>query len=667
MKALKWTGIILGCLIVLVVAALFLIPMFVDVEQYKPTIEKMVTDATGRPFRLAGKLHLSLFPWAGIALSDAYLENPPGFDEKDFVSVKSFEVRVKLLPLLSKNVEVKKFVLDSPRIVVIKDKNGKWNWEGLGKGPAAPGKSPETPEKEPTQGMPIGSLAVGQFLVSNGSVLFEDQGTGVKKEIRDFRLELKDVSFDKPIHVALSAMLDTHPVSLTGTVGPVGEDPGKATIPLDMRAEALKKLDVKIRGQIAHAASTPSFNLNLTVAPFSPRKTLEAFGKPFPVVTSDPNALDSLALKAILKGTPSAVSITDGTLSLDSTEIAFSVKAKAFDKPDLSFDLNVNAIDLDRYLPPAGKDEKAKGKKEEPKAKGKPSAVSKPKKADYGPLRRMVLDGRIRIGRLYVKKAKVEELEMKITGRNGVFQLNPLTLNMYQGSLKGNGTFDVKTDTPQTAASLHAKGIQVNPLLKDILQKDFLEGILLAQLAISMQGQDPGMIKRTLNGKGELVFTDGAIKGVNLTDMAQNVKSAFGAGGTSTDTARTDFSELRVPFVAKDGVIQTPGTSMVTPLMRLVVTGKTNLVQETLDFRVEPKGVATLKGKGDTQDRSGIMVPIVVSGTFASPQFRPDLEGIAKQQLDRKLEEVLKDKTKDGGASSKGLVNDLLKKLPFGK
>ncbi|UCH07597.1 MAG: AsmA family protein, partial [Deltaproteobacteria bacterium] len=180
MKAVKWIAIVVGGLIVLVIVALLLIPMFVDVEKYKPQIEQTVTESTGRPFRLGGDLSLSLFPWAGVALSDVHLGNPSGFEEKDFVSVKSFEVRVKLLPLLSKQVEIKKFVLDSPRVVLIKGKDGEGNWEGLGKPPASPAEKPKAPDEEEPSQLPIGSLVVGEFLVSDGSVLWIDRTTGTK-------------------------------------------------------------------------------------------------------------------------------------------------------------------------------------------------------------------------------------------------------------------------------------------------------------------------------------------------------------------------------------------------------------------------------------------------------------------------------------------------------
>ena len=131
-KTIKWVLIVMGGLVLLLLSALLIIPKFVDVEQYKPEIEKRVSQATGRSFTLGGDLNLSLFPWAGLSLSDLHLGSLPGFDEKDLLTVESFEVRVRLLPLLFKEVEVKRFVLQGPRIVLERRKNGRGNWEGIG-------------------------------------------------------------------------------------------------------------------------------------------------------------------------------------------------------------------------------------------------------------------------------------------------------------------------------------------------------------------------------------------------------------------------------------------------------------------------------------------------------------------------------------------------------
>jgi AsmA protein len=76
---------------------------------------------------------------------------------------------------------------------------------------------------------------------------------------------------------------------------------------------------------------------------------------------------------------------------------------------------------------------------------------------------------------------------------------------------------------------------------------------------------------------------------------------------------------------------------MKSPLLRLLASGNADLVKETLDFRIEPKVVGTIEGQGDTEQRSGVRVPVIVSGTFASPKFRPDMKAIAEQQFKEKV------------------------------
>ena len=145
-KSIKWLLIAVGALVALVLVAIIVIPMLVDVQKYKPQIEEKVSEATGRPFAIGGDLDLSIFPWVGISLSDLHLGNPPGFTEKNLLSVQSFEGRVRLIPLLSKDIQVKRFILKGPRIVLEKNKKGRANWQGLGK-PATEKKEAVSEEK----------------------------------------------------------------------------------------------------------------------------------------------------------------------------------------------------------------------------------------------------------------------------------------------------------------------------------------------------------------------------------------------------------------------------------------------------------------------------------------------------------------------------------------
>jgi len=674
MRAVKWVLIIATGLFLLVVAALLIIPKFMDLQRYKPHLEKKVSEATGRSFRIGGELQLSLFPWAGLAFSDLHMGNPPGFQEKDFLSVRAFEARVKLLPLLSKDIQVKRFILEGPRIALEKRADGKGNWEELG-GPSeeVPSRPPEAAKAASAdkqgQGLPIKDIAIGELAMTDGSVLWIDHSKGERREITGLNLRLEDVSLDRPVHVAFSATLDGLPLSLEGNVGPLGKDPGKGTIPLDLSLKAGTELDMNLKGNLVDPATQPQFDIAFGTDPFSARKLFAALGQAFPVETADPKALSAVAFSANLKGDQENVSLSGGILDLDESKLAFSAKAKAFSKPDVTFEVNLDEIDLDRYLPPSAKQETQEIEKQ-----AEPSQPL-PQPTDYTPLRRLVLNGSIHIGKLKAYGASLEDLNLEVSGKDGEFRLEPLTLKLYGGNVSATGAVNVGQDVPKTRVSLDAGGIQAGPLLRDVLGNDRLEGGLRAKVTISMAGDDPQGIKKTLNGNGDFLFENGAVKGIDLEAMVRNAKAAFGLAEKGSGGPRTDFSEFHIPFTIIKGVVNTSNTTLVSPALRVLAAGTADLVREALDFRIEPKFVATVKGQGDAMERSGFTVPVLVTGSFDAPKFRPDLEGMIRKGLEEKLPQasdlikILPGQTKQEGDSGslEDKAEDLLKQIPFGR
>ncbi len=661
MKSLiKWFVIIGGVFLVLIIAAVIIIPQFVDIQKYKPTIEQKIAKATGRSFTLGDDIDLSVFPWVGVKLTDLHLGNPDGYKEKDMVSVKNFEVRLKVMPLLSKKIEIKTFVLDGPSIYLEKLKNGKANWQGLGQKPT---KKADKKVKEPAsdKGLPIEGLMVGNFSITNGKMIYVDQGTNLKKQVTDLNLSLDNISLENPVGISFTAMVDGKPVSLKGTAGPIGKEPGKGTMAIDFVLKALEELEIKLKGNIVDSLTSQNFDIELAISSFSPRKLFAALNQKFPVQTNDPNVLNALSIKTRLKGNPASVSLSQGEVKLDDSNLTFSASAKEFFKPNLKFNLKLDEIDLDRYLP------KAPAKEEKPKASGSKSS----KKTDYGPLRKLVLDGKVGVGKLKAHGALLEKIDVHIIAKKGIITIDPLGLNLYQGSVASKLVANVQKNTPRTKVSVDAKGIQAGPLLKDTLKKEIIEGTVQAKIGLSMAGETPDMIKQTLTGQGEILFNDGAIIGIDLAGMVRNIKGKFGLGEQSKEKPRTDFAELKIPFTSKNGLVNTNGTSLSSPLIRVIATGDVNLVKEQLDLRVEPKVVATLKGQGDSKQRSGLMVPVLVTGTFASPKIRPDLKGMIGKGLPSTegLKDVLTTKgdktkkidsvTKDVGKTIKGLLPGL--------
>lgn len=437
---LKWIGLIVGALIVLIVGLLFLVTRFVDINKYKPRIEGMVTERTGRPFFIGGDMDLSLFPWIGVSLSDVHLGNAKGFKEKDFVSADYFEVRVKLIPLIFQHLEIKRFILKGPRIVLEKDGDGRGNWENILKSREGRevGKRQAT-ERKTT--FAVKNLMAHEFAITSGELVWIDHRKGTERSLTKINLVLGGISLDQPVDLEFSAHLHGHPLEAKGNVGPLGRPLGKGKVPIFLNIRALDCLAAKVQGFLADLDRRPQFNVAMEVHPFSPRKLAKAMGLDVSKKTRDPEAFKVMWLKTTILGTTESLTLRDGLLKLDDSTVTFTLDAKQIEEPVFSFSFELNRIDLDRYLPALAEAKKRGETRTHPKQKrgGKP---------DYTFLRTLMMHGKVQIGSLKVRGANLSDVNLKISAKNGIIRVAPFSVNVYEGVLLGNVTVNLQRDTP---------------------------------------------------------------------------------------------------------------------------------------------------------------------------------------------------------------------------
>lgn len=673
-KIIIWLLALAGGLIALLVAAVIIIPTFIDVESYRPKIEQKVSEATGRPFSLGQDFDVSVFPWAGVSFNDLKMGNPEQFGSGEFVKVKSFEARVKLLPLLSKKIEIDKFVLDGPEIELVKLEDGAVNWRFAREGEQAPDetsaakKGSGSDQESAGSGLQLASLEVDEFAVTNGTVIYIDKTSGQTRKIEGITFRLTDLSLDRPVNLFFQALVEGKAITVEGSVGPIGKVPGEGTIAMDLGISAMDQVKLKIDGELIEPAKEQKFNLNLSLESFSPRALSQALEIPFPIETADPSALTTVALDFHVQGDPTAITVSDSRITVDESNVTIGAEVKDMNKPDVSFRLNLNKINIDRYLPPPAEKKNGMDGSGATADAGQPNTgavpAAEPVPINYEPLRKLIINGEIRVGELVAHGAKVSNVEINMAGKDGVFDINPFRLALYQGAVNVLANFNVQGDEPVAKIKLDADRIKAGPLLRDTMKKDILEGTMGAAADITFRGATAPAIKKSLNGPGELKFINGAIVGIDIADMARSL--AAGAGYEKPkEKPRTDFAELQVPFILENGVFQTQDTGLRSPLLRVNVAGTADLVTEKLNMKVRPKIVGTLKGQGDSSQRSGLTVPIRVEGTFAKPEYSADLSGIADEET---LKEAIKDPeaTKEKLKSLEESGKGLLKSFGFG-
>ncbi len=687
-RLLKWGFIIGAGMVVLMASAILLIPVFFDAEDFKPRIQTMLSNAAGRPVRLSGDIELSVFPWTGFSISGFEMMNPPGFSESHFLTVDSFDIQVALVPLFSKEIQVRYVRLMSPRLVLETTEEGRSNWADLG---GSPDSAPTAETTPPASGPTVAAFRVEEIAVSDGRVRWIDRSTGERKTVADVDLKLEDISLDSPIRLAFSAQVDGEPVSIQGTVGPVGNPPGTGTIHMDLTASALALLTVHLEGKVDRPAAAPSVQASIDVAPFSLRKLADRVGQP--LETTDPDALEKVAFQGDITASPSSLTLSDGRLTVDESTLDFSLDVKRFDPPDVRFALQLDTIDVDRYLPPGG---------DEPPASDTPASPA-PGPSDRSALRRLLLSGTIGIGHLTVSGGTLRDIRMTLTAKDGRFTVDPMGLSLYGGTLQGTAVADVKGDVPETRVQVSMDAVDMGPFLTDFAKTEILTGTGNGRIDLRTAGDTPAAVKRHLNGQGELLFTDGAIQGVDLTRIVQNAKTLLTLEKQPPLAGRTDFSEFTSKLTIRDGLVTVSDSRLVAPLMRFAGRGTADLTDQTLDLKAVPKLVATLKGKGDTARRSGIEVPLLITGTFEDPKVRPDPVALLQQvqdlpeTVDEAREAIEKGVTEKKAAAKKLLeekkgqlgtllggqksekkdgrspstpeenVSDFIKKLPFGQ
>ncbi len=159
------SGVVIGVLL-LVVA---LVPLFINVDSFRPELEKKLSVALNRTVTI-GKLSASIFS-GGATASDISIADDPAFNKGPFLRASSVKVGVELMPLIfSKQLKVTSVTVEKPDIALLSNAQGKWNYSTIGS--SAPKTAPEAAQTTaPAPAASTGSdISVGKFEIVDGTV-----------------------------------------------------------------------------------------------------------------------------------------------------------------------------------------------------------------------------------------------------------------------------------------------------------------------------------------------------------------------------------------------------------------------------------------------------------------------------------------------------------------
>ena len=261
-------------LVVLLVGTVFSLPFLVDLNKYQDQYKPIIEETLNRKVQLQD-IRLTVWPRIGATVAGFAVMDDPSFGLGPFASLSSLDVGVKLMPLLSGQVEVEEVTLRNPIITVIKNKNGVLNASTIGRKGAA---VPEAPSKAPIPSAEgplkiLALLAVDRVSIDGGKVTYRDQSVAKTTEyvLQDLEVLLRNVRLGQTPNLHFASLVQPYnmPVKLDGTFGPLKDTMDVEAINFQL---SVGKTDFTITGKaVDHNAtvnvSSPVINTaNLPIA-----------------------------------------------------------------------------------------------------------------------------------------------------------------------------------------------------------------------------------------------------------------------------------------------------------------------------------------------------------------------------------------------------------------
>jgi AsmA protein len=335
------------------------------------------------------------------------------------------------------------------------------------------------------------------------------------------------------------------------------------------------------------------------------------------------------------------LTLDDMVLALNEFQVGGQVQVSNFAAPALRFDLAVENLDIDALLdtPPAT----AAAGPAAPASTAAATTVAPGSSEDVQIelpmqiLRDLDIDGRLKIALMKMQNLRMSDVDIRVTAKDGLVALKPVTLKAYGGKVEAAVVIDVKSKLPRYGISKSIQGVQFGDLLKDYAGEAAISGTLNAEANLTTSGEWLSKLKKNSNGTLRLAFLDGALNGFNLRQSIDAAKAKLrGKKAPPKETLKTDFSSLTISGVIRKGVFSSDDLELQAPLLRVGGNGSANLNSEVVDYLVKVKLVGSIEGQqGEIADElAGLEIPVRIKGPFNDPKIEVQLEDMLKAKLD---------------------------------
>jgi uncharacterized protein involved in outer membrane biogenesis len=618
-NSLRWTGISVGSLLLIVVVVL----AFMDWNLLKHPIERIASAKSGRTVSIAGDLSVHIWSWTPtVTLNGLTLGNPSWEPNSPMAKIERLEIHLKLLPLLKGAVILPRVAIVKPDVYLHQEKSGRANWTFENQAPT------NAPASKPTK-LPV----IRDLLIEDGKLVLVDEIRKLKVDGTIHAHEQKSQADPTPFRIQGKGTLNDQPFELKIAGGPlVNLDPehpypydlnitagdikvasnGKVLKPFDLGG---LEADVTLSGkdlaegfyltQLALPNTAP-FNLHAHIARNGTRVAVtEIAGK---VGESD------LHGKLDIDATRKRPSMTGDLISdqLRMKDLAASLGAK----PKVGDSLDAKAERTEASKQPALRPEKAPPA--DPNARLFPDSH-----LQVDRVRAMDADVHFRAKSIEAGSVPFKQVAFHIKLDNGVLLLDPFAFEMPQGRLSGNVRIDARKHVPKVHIDVRVKDIQLDQLKGKAPDAQApLGGVMQARMVVDGTGDSVHGVMSDANGMLTVILPNGEVRSAFAELTGINVSKGLGLLLTNAN----DKAQIRcgvAQFNIKDGLMSAQNITFDTQNVLIKGKGDINLGPEELNLEI--------KGDPKKMRFTRLRTPIEVQGHLMKPSVGVDVKSTVKQ------------------------------------
>ncbi len=596
MMMTKWRQIaVISCIAVLIfMSVIYLILLNYNYNNLKPRITQAVKDATGRELVMGGDIRIKIGLAPTLVAYDIRFKNAAWSVHPDMARIKRTEIKVRLFPLLFRQLKIIRLALVEPDILIERDASGRSNLD----------------------------FGTGQF----SQISFKTMG------VEKGRINYINHKWNQKYTVAVDSMTATAPGSAYGPVrikarcsyngenfdveGSTGSltafEKPSAPWPVDLTVRAGSAVLV-LKGGIDNPADMRGIKLHFNLKGSDLSRLNRMSGAlpklhgPFDVsgnIHDTGHMVYSISNFAVLQG----ASDLSGSMELNAAGKEPVVKAL----------FKAHKLDL---RSPGGT---GPGHKKTAAAKGKVFPGT-PLPLD---VLNKVFDAEIRLD-----AAEVITDDLLLTGLNadillkkGLLNVRSFKASLGKGSVDGKFSFEPEGKTALLTATMKLRKVEVNSLGKLIPLVKGVEGKLDADIAIKTHGSTVAGLIGASSGKAVLLMGKGRIDNSHIHQLGNLGSTLFRLlNPFEKEKPYTSINCFVGSFAITNGLASTNTLVLNTQYMVAVGEGTINLQAETLDLFLKPFpkqsiGASLINKLGITE----LTKPLKLTGTLADPTLAID-------------------------------------------